>query len=558
MVSLLVSPDSPLAPIPMSSELSLPQRDPIDLERRLSNVTERLLVAFEELEFLHTMSQALGRPESVRDFDAFLLAETLTLFRAGGGWVSRRSGNGLATQAVQGIPNRVADRITERLLMPLAQRGAMPYLVDDLPGALARQPGLEDLANDPDLPRGFLATAFEMNTELLGVVALAKTEPGDVFTAGDSKLLSTLAVQTSLYIRNAELVERFRSEARDLGKRVRQLEADGGGRPELSWIKGPSRAMQDIARQVEVAAATGATVLLLGESGTGKSLVARILHEQSNRRSGPFIEVNCGAVAPSLIESELFGHARGAFTGADRARPGLFEEADRGTIFLDEVAELTPASQVKLLDVLERQRVRRVGENRDRSISTRVIAATNADLPALVREGKFREDLYFRINVISFTLPPLRQRREDVSALARRFLEGLAKETNRRLKGFSPEAETALTNYGWPGNVRELRNVVERSLLLKTKGDRIERDDLALGREMSLRPSGAKRSGNDPLPDAVRVYEKELILEALRSTDGNVAKAAALLGISRTNLHNKLKKHDLMRSHTWDDISHEQ
>jgi DNA-binding NtrC family response regulator len=174
-----------------------------------------------------------------------------------------------------------------------------------------------------------------------------------------------------------------------------------------------------------------------------------------------------------------------------------------------------------------------------------------------VREGKFREDLYFRINVISFTLPPLRQRREDVLVLARRFLDGVARETNRRLRGFSPEAEVALTNYGWPGNVRELRYVVERSLLLKTKGDRIEREDLALGREAPLWLLGAKGTSNDPLPDAVRVYERELILEALRSNEGNVAKAAAILGISRTNLHNKLRKHDLMRSNTWGDISHD-
>jgi transcriptional regulator with GAF, ATPase, and Fis domain len=537
-------------------------RDPVDLERRLQNVTERLLGAFEELDFLHSLAAALGHRE-VADLDAYLLGETRALFRADLGWVARRRGDRLAVAAREGIPPEIATELTDRLLGSLAEQGLFPYLVDDLPGALVRQPALRDLAEREGIPRGFLAVPLRVDTEILGAVVLGKRRPGDVFTAGDSRLLSTLAVQASLYIKNADLVGRLRSEAQNLGKRVRQLESDPRLRPTLDWIDGPSGAMRQVARQVEAAAGTDSTVLLLGESGTGKSLVARILHSLSPRRGGAFVEVNCGAVAPTLIESELFGHAKGAFTGADRARPGLFEEADHGTIFLDEVAELPPASQVKLLDVLERQRVRRVGENRDRSIDVRVIAATNADLTAGVRNGKIREDLFYRLNVLSFTIPPLRQRREDILPLARRFLEEYARETNRRVSRFSPAAEEALLAYPWPGNVRELRNAVERSLLLRGKGEVLESVDLpaatsdggggqtdgeALG-GAGLAATLPPASG--PLPDAMRDYEKRLILDALRRSGGVVAEAAERLGISRTNLHNKLRKHGLVRGESW-------
>jgi two-component system response regulator AtoC len=537
------------------------ERDTAELERRLQNVTEKLLGAFEELDFVHSMATALGQPEGISDIDNYLLRETLPIFRADGGWVARRRSDGrFDTVASDGFPRLVSRTLTRGVVAHLADRGSLPFLVDDLPGFLARQQDQHDgvpLAESRELenlPRAVLVASLEIHTEVLGVICLAKRTPGDVFTAGDSKLLSTLATQASLYIKNANLVARLRDEAQSLGRRVKQLESDPRGAPDLSWIRGPSRAMRGVARQVEAAAATDATVLLLGESGTGKSLVSRILHRLSDRAAGPFVEVNCGAVAPGIIESELFGHARGAFTGADRARPGLFEEADNGTILLDEVGDLPLDAQVKLLSVLEGRRVRRVGENKDRAVNVRVVAATNADLSGAVRNGRFREDLFYRLNVLSLTVPPLRQRKEDILHLAVRFLEDLARETNRRVSGFTPEAEGLLTAHTWPGNVRELRNVVERSLLLKAEGDRIEAGDLPLGGGGEDRVL-AHPVSSSPLPGAVQEYEKALIMEALRQSGGVVAKAAEALQISRTNLHNKLRKHDLVRTHAWADDS---
>jgi transcriptional regulator with GAF, ATPase, and Fis domain len=535
-------------------------RDPADLEQRIQNLTEKLLGTFEELDFLHSLAGVLARPGEVEDLDGYLLRETATIFRADGGWIARRGETGeLQPSAVHGLRPRVSEFLSEKLLAPLTREGGLPLLLDDLHPTLERRGVLRPLprgVSEADLPRAFLACPLVVNTEVLGAIALGKRRGGDHFTAGDQKLLSTLAVQAALFIKNAMLLQQLKAEARSLGKRVELLESDARLRPDLSWIRGESQTMHRLASQVEKAAATDATVLLLGESGTGKSLVARILHRLSARRSGPFVEINCGAIPPGLIESELFGHARGAFTGAGHARAGLFEEAKGGTVLLDEVAELSPDLQVRLLSVLEQHRVRRVGENRDRAVDARVIAATNADLASAVRRGRVREDLFYRLNVISLTIPPLRQRREDILPLARRFLAELAHETNRRMRGFSPAAEEALLKHHWPGNVRELRNVVERSLLLKSSGARIERADLpplssALRGESRLALPGAA------LPDAVRDHEKRLVLEALEQSRGVVAKAAELLGISRTNLHNKLKKHDVLRARTWSDDRHE-
>ncbi len=531
-------------------------RDVEALEGRLQNMTEKLLSAFEELDFVHTLSQLLAQSERVQDLDDYLLTETLDIFRADGGWVVRRqSHGGLETSAVSGVKPGIVEFLTQTLVDPLAERGALPYLVDDLPRALSREIDDTDRKTrltartvSADFPRAFLAVPLAVNDDVLGAICLGKVEPGQPFTAGDQRLLSTLAHQAALFIKNADLVSRLEAKARSLGKRVEQLEG-GAHLPDIGWIRGPSATMRRLAAQVEGVAATDATVLLLGESGTGKSLVAQIIHRMSARSRGPLVELNCGAVPPTLIESELFGHARGAFTGADRDRPGLFEEASGGTIFLDEVAELPLESQVKLLTVMEHRRVRRVGENRDRAVDVRVVAATNADLIASVGSGAFREDLYYRLNVLSLTVPPLRERPEDVLRLSRRFLEQLARETNRRIQGFSPAAEEALMKYPWPGNVRELRNVVERSLLLKLGGSVIEAEDLAFGGAPGTEPPRTVTrpvAGGD-LSGAVAEFERDLILAALDATGGTVSLAAEKLGISRTNLHNKMKKHGLVR-----------
>ena len=538
----------------------MPARDPAELEKRIQNLTEKLLATFEELDFLHSLAAILARPGEVEDLDGYLVRETATIFHADGGWVSRRGESGeLESRTAIGFSPLISDFLTERLLAPLIREGGLPLLVDDLHPMLARRETLARLpagVSAEDLPRAFLASPLVVNTEVLGVIALGKRQAGDAFTAGDQKLLTTLAVQAALFIKNANLLQQLKAEARSLGKRVELLESDARLRPDLSWLDSESPTMRRLASQVESASATDATVLLLGESGTGKSLVARILHRMGARRNGPFVEINCGAIPPGLIESELFGHARGAFTGAGRERAGLFEEAKGGTVLLDEVAELPPELQVKLLSVLERRQLRRVGENRDRAVDVRVIAATNADLALAVREGRFREDLFYRLNVISLTVPPLRQRREDILPLARRFLDELARETNRRIRGFSPAAEQALLKHHWPGNVREVRNVVERSLLLKASGARIERGDLP---PLTGLPHHEARSSlaAGALPDAMRDYERDLILEALRRSGGVVARAADLLKVSRTNLHNKMKKHGLLKRRVWSDASHE-
>jgi two-component system response regulator AtoC len=346
-----------------------------------------------------------------------------------------------------------------------------------------------------------------------------------------------------LVVARAAERKRLRDEAASLRRELEGVHA-------FHNLVGKSARMREVYRLLEQAAGLDITVLLGGETGTGKELAARAIHYHSSRKERRFVAVNCGALPPDLVESELFGHARGAFTGATSAKPGLFEEAAGGTLFLDEVGELPLPTQVKLNRALQEKEIRRVGDNAPSKVDVRVIAATHRDLKAEVAAGRFREDLYYRLHVFPVRLPPLRERLEDVPLLAAHFLEKHARAMRRELGGFEPEALRVLTSYAWPGNVRELENAVERAVAVCT-GDTIRERDLPA--EISQAPSVGQLPGaalaSMPYREAVELahdrISREYLVALLREFQGNVTKAAARAGMERESLHRLLKKHGL-------------
>lgn len=315
----------------------------------------------------------------------------------------------------------------------------------------------------------------------------------------------------------------------------------------LEKLIGNAPAMVEIYERIRQVAPTRATVLIEGESGTGKELVAQSLHMLSPRRAARFVAVHCAALSPQLLESELFGHEKGAFTGATERRAGRFEEANHGTIFLDEIAEIDAATQVKLLRALGEQTVQRVGSNQNIKVDVRVVAATNKNLEAMVREGKFRDDLFYRLDVVPIHLPPLRERREDIPLLINSFVPEFARQNSKRITGLSNDAQEALQRYDWPGNVRELRAAIEHAVAL-CRGERIGLRDLpsrilgSSGTNTGL-PGGTGAISTSNLN--LEAMEKNFIQHALRLTDGNVTEAAKLLGISRRTLHRKIKTYKI-------------
>jgi two-component system NtrC family response regulator len=324
----------------------------------------------------------------------------------------------------------------------------------------------------------------------------------------------------------------------------RELEVERSG-----GIIGSSPAVRKLLEDIERAASVRSSVLILGETGTGKELVARALHHAGTRAKEALVTVNCAAFAENLLESELFGHERGAFTGATQRKKGLLEVADGGTLFLDEIGEFPLSLQPKLLRALQEQRFRRVGGTVEVQSDVRIVAATHRDLQQMTATGAFREDLYYRLNVVVLEIPPLRRRREDIPLLALHFLRRSAREMDRPVRDIAPETIERLQNYSWPGNVRELQNVMERSVLFSSA-------EILTPADLPVPLGGVARDGDPadshmpdfdaPLPDLMDRMEKELIRKALRQTGGVQAQAADLLGISRSNLQYKLKKHHLI------------
>jgi two-component system nitrogen regulation response regulator NtrX len=336
--------------------------------------------------------------------------------------------------------------------------------------------------------------------------------------------------KTVLAVANAVRQRRLEVENRELRATVDRRYA----------MVGDSQAIRQLQEQVAMAAPTNGRVLIHGENGTGKELVARAIHMRSRRMKGPFIEVNCAAIPEELIESELFGHMKGAFTGAFTDRRGKFELADSGTLFLDEIGDMSLKTQAKVLRALQEQIVEPVGGTSSVKVDVRVIAATNKDLPTEIRAGRFREDLYFRLNVIPISVPPLRDRDSDIPLLADHFMIEFAREYGRRAKRLDPGAATGLRSYRWPGNVRELRNVIER-LMIMVPGDTIGLADLAFLEGGGVAAADQPGTPALPLHEARERFERDYILRALAAQNGNISRTADALGVERSNLYRKMR-----------------
>jgi len=410
----------------------------------------------------------------------------------------------------------------EQGLEALKNSGAEAALVD------MRMPRMDGLA--------FIKRSLEAYPELSIVVMTAY---GTVESAVEAMkagafdyLLKPIDLEhVRVILSKIEANQRLVMENRYLKRRLEQFE-------DFREIVGGSDAIKMVLADVSRVARSDANVMIRGESGTGKELVARAIHYASHRSSGPFLAVNCTSLPETLLESELFGHERGAFTGATSRHLGRFELADKGTIFLDEIGDISPAIQAKLLRVLETRTFQRLGGERDIQVDIRVLAATNRDLEAKVKEGSFREDLYYRLNVIPITMPPLRERRDDILPLTEHFIKKYNRKNNKSVKGITPETKDLFLRYRWPGNVRELENLVERAIVL-SRGDIIDVQDVSL----------ALGAGQEEVTDMedlrLEELEKRAIVRALKRTKGSIMEASQLLGIHRNTLRLKIQKYKI-------------
>src|SRR6202522_1330880 len=408
--------------------------------------------------------------------------------------------------------------------LKLLRENAINLVVTDL-----KLPGMNGLE--------FLQTIKRQNASL---PVLVMTAFGTVETAVEAmKAGASDYVLKPFSLSEMRMVIHKELDVHNLREENRSLREALGKRYEHPNVVARSTKMQEVLATVDRVAPTNSTVLLGGESGVGKDLIARAIHEKSRRAAGPFIKINSTAIPENLLESELFGYERGAFTGANASKPGKFELADKGTLFLDEIGDVPLAIQVKLLRVLQEREFERLGGTRTVKVDVRLIAATNRDLREALEQGTFREDLYYRLNVVPIDIAPLRQRKEDIQDLANLFISRFAGDSGKPVEGVSPEAMQILVNYHWPGNVRELQNIIERACAL-AKGSVLTPADIHL----DVRPSKITNGASNFLPEGMTLeqWEDEMIRESLRLANGNKSQAARLLGLSRNALRYRLSK----------------
>ena len=376
--------------------------------------------------------------------------------------------------------------------------------------------------------KSVLCTPLIENGKVIGAIYMDSRADVNQFDQESLNFLKTFATQATIALSNTKILEKLQNENKNLKRQISLEHA-------FPEIVGKSKPMQTILEIVRDIADTSASVLIEGESGTGKELIARALHVHSTRRDKAFIPIFCGSLSENLLESELFGHKKGAFTGAVEDKAGLFEEADGGTLFLDEIGDVPSSIQTKLLRLIQEGEFKRVGETRIRKADVRIVAATNKDLWQEVQKGNFREDLYYRLNVINIKMPPLRQRKTDIPLLANHFLKTYARKNNKSIKGFTTEALKLLQDYDWPGNVRELENTIERAVILCRQPE-ITPEYLSLRQQSSPIPIGK----------TLKEITRYAVVETLKLTEGNRTKAAQILGVSRRWLYYHLKEWGLL------------
>jgi DNA-binding NtrC family response regulator len=383
----------------------------------------------------------------------------------------------------------------------------------------------------------------EVNKFDANIIVIMLTAFGDVKGAVKAMKLGAFDYLTKPFD-NEELLIIIKKalDTRNLTREVESLRKQLDEKNFLDEVIGQSEEFSQVLKQVQIIAPTNMTVMIQGESGTGKEIICKLIHKLSLRKSQPLVAIDCGAIPDTLVESELFGHEKGAFTGADSPKQGKFEQAHGGTLFLDELTNLTEANQMKLLRVLEERKVQHLGGKRLIDVDVRIIAASNIKLFDAVQNNKFRSDLYYRLNEFHINLPLLKDRKDDIPVLAKYFLDQANKELSKNVKGFTPEGARRLLNYGWPGNVRELKNIIKRAVLL-CESNNITQTDLGLDsiKFDTVNPGQFKNNNSGSLEEATKQVEKELIIKALDETGGNKIRTSKLLKMNRKTLYRKIK-----------------
>ncbi len=496
-----------------------------------------------ELGLLFEISQILDSSLDLREvvgpvLDAVskqmgMVRGTLTLLNRQTGEIFIDAAHGLSDSQKERGRYRLGEGVTGKVIQ--TGRAMVVPRVSQEPLFLNRTGAREGLRKK-DI--AFICVPIKIGNSVMGALSADHLLPKEVSLEEDVRVLSIIA---SLIAQAVRLRQSAQEERQKLVEENQRLQDQLKDRFKPANIIGNSKQMQDVYDQIAQVCRSQTTVLIRGESGTGKELVAHAIHYNSARASKPFVRVNCAALPETLVESELFGHEKGAFTGAIAARQGRFEAAHGGTIFLDEVGDFSPATQVKLLRVLQEREFERVGGNTPLKVDVRVIAATNRDLEVMITEGKFRQDLYYRLNVFSIHLPALRERKADILLLSDFFVEKYSKANHKSVKRISTPAIDMLMSYHWPGNVRELENCIERSVL-------VSNDEVIHGYHLPPTLQTAEASGTvsvGPLQASLDNVERELIIEALKSTRGNMAKASQHLGITERLMGLRVRKHGI-------------